>query len=126
VAILGVVLTAVSASTRHRDLSDVAAVASVVGERLTSSEDLDPATPAHDDPTCSAGQATPATYTALAQAWAPAGVSGVTVTVDEVQFWNGTTFDGACHEAAGLRAQKLVVRVQKGAADERLEVVRWT
>lgn len=122
IAVLGAILTVVSTSARHRDLSDVAAVLAASGERLTSSDT--PLLP------CQAGPLDPAAYTPYAVPPAAQVSSGhvpdsAVVTVESVRFWNGSDFVAGCQEGAGFRAQKLTVRVAKGAADETLEVIKW-
>jgi len=119
IAVLGAILTVVSTSSRHRDLSDAAAVLAASGERLTSS----------DTPylSCQAGPLGPAAYTPYA---APLGAqvsssASAVVVVESVRFWDGAGFVDSCQEAAGFRGQKLTVRVTKGAADETLEVIKW-
>lgn len=121
-AVLGAILTVVSTSARHRDLSDAAAVLAASGERLGSSD-----TPLL---ACQPGLLDPASYATYAQPPAAQVSSGhvppsAVVVVESVRFWNGADFVAECQEGNGFRAQKLTVRVTTGAADETLEVVKW-
>ncbi len=88
-AVLGSILTLVSTSTStsitYRDLSDAAVLIAASGERLSS-----PDTPLLS---CATGEID---------------------TVASVEFWNGSGFDGTCHEVDGFRAQKLTLRVCTG------------
>ena len=117
-AVLGAVLTVISTSTRHRDLSNAGVVLANVAERVAS-----PDTPWVD---C----ATPASYQSAAQLSAdelPQDIVSPTVTVTSVRYWDGQAWSsGPCLAAAASWAQLITLRVATGnVTSEQIEVVKW-
>jgi type II secretory pathway component PulJ len=113
--LMGALGTISRSSGVYRQQTDVGKVLAIAGETLAN-----PSTPFHN---CTTGTE----YTA-ALSGADVDAGGVTVTVTEVKYWNGTTFQTSCRDdlALGYRQQLVTLTAQTGTASakETLQVIK--
>jgi len=99
----------------YRQQTDVGKVLAIAGESL--------ANPSTSFTNCTTG----AEYTAALSS-ADVDASGVIVTVTNVEYWDGQTFQGVCRDALalGFRQQRVTLTAQSSAASakETLQVIK--